>query len=152
MHSPYGRRVAVTTATGANVSIATFANSALESARSTSTLKNLIIRCRARYPADSPSLREVLHTCERWALHATEADFRILPPSLWVDETDQAIEGVIQELVLNADVNEQFQRLAFGQRVSSPAGGGSGGGGARRGGPTGRGGLRGLRRMPSARI
>ncbi|RYP70930.1 hypothetical protein DL769_004821 [Monosporascus sp. CRB-8-3] len=112
----------VTANTGPNnrAVIMTDANvTALQAAPITDTLRHLLFRCLATDVADSPPLREVLQICEQQVYYTNERNYRNIPAEAWVYETDQAIWDAMNDIVLNANYYEEYQRLAFGRRGSA---------------------------------
>ncbi|RYP34241.1 hypothetical protein DL767_004364 [Monosporascus sp. MG133] len=92
---------------------------ALQAAPITDTLRHLLFRCLAKNAADRPPLREVLQSCEQQVYYTNEWNYRNLPAEAWVYETDHAIWGALNDIVLNANYYEEYQRLAFGRRGSA---------------------------------
>ncbi|RYP55124.1 hypothetical protein DL768_000243 [Monosporascus sp. mg162] len=116
----YSQLVTVNTGPNTSAVIMTDASvTALQSAPITDTLRHLLFRCLAKNAADRPPLREVLQTCEQQVFYTTEWNYRNLPAEAWVYETDHAIWDALNDIVLNANYYEEYQRLAFGRRGSA---------------------------------
>ncbi|RYO76761.1 hypothetical protein DL763_010148 [Monosporascus cannonballus] len=92
---------------------------ALHAAPITDTLRHLLFRCLAKNAADRPTLREVVQICEQHVYYTNEWNYRNLPAEAWVYETDHAIWDALNDIVLNANYYEEYQRLAFGRRGSA---------------------------------
>ncbi|RYP04777.1 hypothetical protein DL765_010064 [Monosporascus sp. GIB2] len=116
----YSQLVTVNTGPNNSAVIMTDAGvTVLQAAPITDTLRHLLFRCLAKNAADRPPLREVVQICERQVYYMNEWSYRNLPAEAWVYETDHAIWDALNDIVLNADYYEEYQRLAFGRRRSA---------------------------------
>ncbi|RYP68067.1 hypothetical protein DL770_008517 [Monosporascus sp. CRB-9-2] len=116
----YSQLVKVVTGPNNTAVIMTDASvTALQAVPITDTLRHLLFKCLATNAADRPPLREVFQICEQQVYYTNEWNYRSLPAEAWVYETDHAIWDALNDIALNADYYEEYQRLAFGRRGSA---------------------------------
>ncbi|KAI1336899.1 hypothetical protein F5Y15DRAFT_392605 [Xylariaceae sp. FL0016] len=112
---PSGRNVMISSPTG-QVALSTGAPPELDAAPVRDDLRELIYRCLAQEPDERPSPDELLRYCENAVYTKTASDFIGLPDGKFICETDFALRQTIQELMLNADQDENVERLRGGRR------------------------------------
>lgn len=103
---------------GPRTTIATLAPTDLDAAPITEDMRDLIYRCMAHDKDQRPTLQQALDICQDAVLNKTEGDFGELGDDRQSLETDEAVKRIVNEMVMNAEVRAEDERLRLVRRAS----------------------------------